>query len=87
MYSQKPQPGGAVALTLDIDLQAQVEDYLAQAIEAMNAEDGSLTRGGAAVVVSVKDSDILAMASYPTYDPATYRQNFNELRDAPGKPR
>lgn len=86
LYSIEPQPGGTVALTIDIDLQAQVEDCLAQAVEAMNAEDGSTTRGAAAVVVSVQDSDVLAMASYPTYDLASYGENLEALNSDPATP-
>ena len=39
LYSIEPEPGGTVALTIDIDFQAQVEAILTQSVEAMNAED------------------------------------------------
>ena len=48
VYNQEPQPGGTVALTIDIDLQAALEDALAETIQAMNEEDGYEARGGAA---------------------------------------
>ncbi len=86
LYAKEPQPGGTVALTIDIDFQASVEDALAEAVEAMNAEDGRETRGAAAAVVSVDSSDVLALASYPTYDPATYSQDFNQLNADPSTP-
>ena len=50
LYTKEPQPGGTVALTLDIDVQEDTEKSLAQTIEAMTAKDG-IVRGGAAVVV------------------------------------
>ena len=49
LYTKEPQPGGTVALTLDIDVQEDTEKSLAQTIQAMTAKDG-IVRGGAAVV-------------------------------------
>ena len=40
---------------------------LAEKIGSMEQRDG-LTRGGAAAVVSVGTGEVLALASYPTYD-------------------
>ena len=45
----------------------------------MNAKDGNTTRGAAAVVEAVGTGEILALASYPTYDLSTYRQNYAAL--------
>ena len=42
LYTKEPQPGGTVALTLDIDVQEDTEKSLAQTIEAMTAKDGTL---------------------------------------------
>ena len=86
LYSVEPQPGGTVALTLDIDFQAAVENALAATVSAMIEEDGDTTRGAAAVVLSVEDSAVLAMASYPTYDPAAYYTDYNEILNADGRP-
>ena len=86
IYSVEPQPGGTVSLTIDIDFQAAVEDSLGRALEGFNSLDGRQDRGAAAAVVSVKDSQVLALASYPTYDPANYGRDFNELMNAPGAP-
>ena len=86
LYSIEPVPGATVALTIDIDFQEQVEQALANAIEAMNAADGSETRGGAAAVVNVADSGVLALATYPTYRQRTYSADYNTLLADPGKP-
>jgi len=75
LYSKEPSPGCTVALTLDIDLQEATEKALAATIEAMTAEDGNESRGGAAVVIGVGTGDVLAMASYPTYDLVTYQSD------------
>lgn len=78
LYTREPQPGGTVALTLDIDLQADVERALAETITGMIDEDSN-ERGGAAAVVSVGSGEVLALASYPTYDLSTFNEDYDEL--------
>ncbi|MCD8146779.1 MAG: penicillin-binding protein A [Clostridiales bacterium] len=76
-YTTEPQSGNTVALTLDSGLQEVAENALAEYTEQIN----SLNGGSAVVVISVEDSSVLAMASYPTYDPATYNEDYEELAD------
>lgn len=78
LYTREPQPGGTVALTLDIDLQADVETALAETISGMIDKDSN-ERGGAAAVVSVGTGEVLALASYPTYDLSTFNEDYDEL--------
>ena len=86
LYTKEPQPGGTVALTLDIDVQEDTEKSLAQTIQAMTAKDG-IVRGGAAVVVGVGSGEVLAMASYPTYNLSTFDQDYSKLvSDTVGTP-
>lgn len=93
LYSIQPQPGGTVALTIDIDFQAQVEAALARGVEQVKAgakdEQEALRMervGGAAVVVGVKDSEILASATYPTYSQRTYLEDSETLSEDPAAP-
>ncbi len=76
-YSKEPRPGDIVELTIDINFQQQVEEILEDTVGRMNAADGDPERGGAAAVVKVGTGEVLALASYPTYDPATFRQGEN----------
>ena len=78
LYTRKPQPGGTVALTIDIDLQQVAEDTLASTIQGMVDKDSN-ERGGAVAVVQVGTGEVLALASYPTYDLETFNQNYEEL--------
>ena len=78
LYTREPQPGGTVALTIDIDLQQVVEDTLASTIQGMIDKDSN-ERGGAATVIQVGTGEVLAMASYPTYDLETFNQDYDEL--------
>ena len=79
-WRKEPEPGNNVVLTLDMALQATTEDLLAQ--YAARQED---PQGMAAAVVDMSGG-VLALASYPTYDLSTFRENYNELRDDESKP-
>ncbi|MDE0374582.1 MAG: penicillin-binding transpeptidase domain-containing protein [bacterium] len=99
-----PTPGATVRLTLDVEAQAEVERILVEAIELSNAlketreEEGPAetpqpTERATAVVMEVNTGAILAMASYPTFEPQAFvggidvdsfeelseRQAFNNL--------
>ena len=73
--------GYNLTLTLDIHIQRLVEKYLQEAVE-----EHSCSNGGNAIVMNPQTGDILAMASYPTYDlnsPRTptsfYADNWDSL--------
>ena len=87
-YEVEPEPGATVELTSDLELQQVVEDALAETVTNMNLEDGRDDRGAAAVVEKVGTGEILALASYPTYDLSTYRRSevYAELSADPAKP-
>ena len=73
--SEEAIAGSDVILTINADLQKITEDALAHNIEMMqNGElSGATTASeGAAVVINVKTGEILAMASYPNYDPSLF---------------
>lgn len=85
LYTKDPDPGNTVALTIDIDLQKAVEDALAKRISEMTAKDG-IQRGGGAAVVGIGSGEILALASYPTYNLATFDQDYDKLNSDPALP-
>lgn len=62
--------GKSIRLTLDIDLQRIAEYELKQAVVASNASSGTV------LAIEPSTGEIIAMASYPTFDPNSY--NFNE---------
>ena len=82
-WIEPPEPGDNVFLTLDIGLQQKVEDTLAQKIPQLESKE---VEGAACVILDVKNADVLASASYPTYNPATFRQDYKELEKDPLRP-
>ena len=74
-YSSNPQKN--LKLTLDITLQYKLFDELKTAISSSRA------KGGYAVIIDAKSGDILAMASYPTFNPnnASRKIERNRLID------
>lgn len=79
----EPGPGYNVVLTLDIDLQKAVEDALASGLPKLASKE---VEGAACVVLDVNSGDVLSAASYPTYNLATYSQDFNENAANPVSP-
>ena len=88
----EPIAGSDVHLTIDIDLQIAAEDGLAENVANVVAASGGATlRGsgcnaGAAVAMDPQTFDVLAIASYPTYDLSTYNLLYNELAADTAKP-
>ncbi len=85
-YSEEPQAGSNVQVSIDINLQMAAETKLASVIENLRSQeegaDGFDARGGAVVAIEVNTGQVLVSASYPTYDPAKYFQEYKELEAA-----
>ena len=78
---QAARPGDNLMLTLDINLQEVVEQALARHVPGMTEE----SEVGACVITDMTGG-VLALASYPSYDPANYRRDYNALASDPKKP-
>lgn len=59
-----PQPGSDLRLTVDMDVQYEVQRILAERLHGTGAPFG------AAVLLDARTGEVLAMASYPTYNAA-----------------
>ena len=93
-----PVSGATVYLTLDERLQKVVEDALLQGIELSNVikeqernqalEEGEVRAGltpaerAAAVVMDITNGEILALASYPDFDPQQFVWGIDQLEFA-----
>ncbi len=88
---KEPVSGRNVNLTIDLDMQIACEEALEDTIRAINsagstAEGGRDADAGSMVVIDVNTGDILAMASYPSYEITTFTQDYNSLLENPSKP-
>ena len=66
-----PTPGKDLYLTIDLDVQLSLENALSNAFTKYNAE------GAIGIVMKAKTGEILAMSSFPSFDPEHY-QNYSE---------
>ena len=71
----KPIAGDHLVTSLDIRLQAAAEQALEDAVKRGRA-NGYTSDSGAAVVMDIKTGRILALASYPTYDPNAFEKGL-----------
>jgi penicillin-binding protein 2 len=70
-----PVGGNHLVTSIDVRLQAASEKALADAV-ARSRANGFRADGGAAVVMDIRTGQILALASYPTYDPNSYERGL-----------
>jgi len=70
-----PIPGDHLVTSLDARLQAAVEVALADAVMRGRA-NGYTSDSGAAVVMDIRNGQVLAIASYPTYDPNAFEKGL-----------
>jgi len=71
----KPIAGDHLVTSIDIRLQAAAEQALADAVQRGRA-NGYTSDSGAAVVMDIRTGRILALASYPTYDPNAFEKGL-----------
>jgi penicillin-binding protein 2 len=68
---EKPEPGKDLSLSLDLGLQQTVEKELAGAVKS-GLGQGYDSTGGASVALDPDNGEVLAMASYPEFDPQLF---------------
>jgi len=85
-FSQMPQAGDNIRLTIDVELQQAAEEALEYGIR-LALEDGEWAANGGAIVAMDPDTgEILALASRPTFDPDIYvgrvkKRDLKQLAD------
>ena len=84
-YTLEPKQGDSVLLTIDSGLQRVAQNSLEKRILELTSASG-LAAAGAVAVIDVHSGEILASASYPSYDLSEYFDKYNELLEQPGSP-
>jgi penicillin-binding protein 2 len=82
-----PTPGSNLVLTIDADLQEAAENALIEGIQAAHDTNFANAAGGAVVAMDPRSGEVLALASYPDYDPSLWvggmsRTKYAELKAA-----
>jgi penicillin-binding protein 2 len=67
-----PRAGNTIRLTLDLGVQRAAEQALRYGIRVAHDNHQWAADGGAIVAIDPRDGAVLAMASYPTYQPSIY---------------
>jgi penicillin-binding protein 2 len=87
-YDPAPKAGNNVEVSVDLNLQMVGEDKLAEVMTHLRelGEDGGDAEGAAVVVIDVKTGQVLVCASYPTYDPSLFFENYNQILNTEYRP-
>lgn len=72
IYSE-PLNGNDIKLTIDLDIQLSLENELSNAYTKYEAE------GAIGLVMNPKTGEVLAMSSYPSFDPSNYKEYSAEV--------
>ncbi|MDF9408305.1 penicillin-binding protein 2 [Pelotomaculum isophthalicicum JI] len=88
---KEPVPGNNLVLTIDHKVQKAAEEALARASQEALKQGYNEARAGAAVALDVRTGAVLAMASYPGYDPVKLsgvlsQKDYDEIFNSPWKP-
>ncbi|MBQ6890515.1 MAG: hypothetical protein IJN53_05825 [Oscillospiraceae bacterium] len=83
-YRIEPQSGHNVEVTIDIAMQEMAEEQMEIRIKELQGNpdptaDGRDAKSAAVVVMDVKTGRVLVCASYPTYNPSRFFEDFAEL--------
>ena len=73
--NSKPVGGNHLVTSIDVRVQAAAESALADAVRRARGS-GKPSDGAAAVVMDVRNGQIIALASYPTFDPNAYERGL-----------
>ena len=73
--NSKPVGGNHLVTSIDVRVQAAAESALADAVRRARSM-GYPSDGAAAVVMDVRNGQIIALASHPTYDPNSYERGL-----------
>lgn len=82
--TKEPVPGATVVLSLNSELQIKAQTLLEKRIKDIAAQDTEKEGGwdcnaGSIVMTNVNTGEVIAMATYPSYDADTLSSNYSQL--------
>ena len=92
LAEKAPERGNDIQLTIDLEVQRVAEESLVRGLERARERRDRENKepfkapAGSAVVLDPRDGSVIAMASYPTYDPSEFTngisvERFRQLND------
>lgn len=89
-YTREPKAGNTVVLTLDSDLQRAAQVSIENLIKSQQAAgvvgSGADANAGAVVVMNVNTFEVLAAATYPSFNLSTYLKDYSDLSKSSDNP-
>lgn len=86
-------PGNNAVLTIDLDLQQVAEESLENTIASIRTagqrradKRGAAAKSGSVVAIDVNTGEILAIASFPNFNPKTFNEDYADMYADPAKP-
>ena len=75
-FTKEVKNGNSIILTLDADLQKIAQDALKEKCDSI---ESLVPHGGAVVALNCNTGEVLAMATYPSYDITSYSEDYSKL--------
>jgi penicillin-binding protein 2 len=81
-----PQAGDSLMLTIDSAVQKKADEALGYGIDLARKSGAYAADGAAAVVLNAKTGEVIAMSSYPSFDPSVWvggisKKDYKKLAD------
>lgn len=82
-YTKQVKNGDSIVLTLDAGLQKVAQNALKEKCDSIETP---VPNGGAVAVINCNTGELLASATYPSYDTNTYSEDYSSLSKNPAAP-
>jgi len=76
------KPGNNLVLTVDTELQRAAEEAIVEGIQRAHQEGYTNAAGGTVVALDPRNGQVLALASYPDYDPSLWVGGMSSVKYA-----
>lgn len=78
-YTKNPVQGNSIILTVDSKIQKVAQNALKKCLDDLSSQIVGTDPAGSVVVLDVNSGDVLAAATYPSYNIETYTKDYEKL--------